>query len=204
LLIESERSRGAALKGVNDPESSLAFYKADFLSLTQKSKLRFHILYSFGYSSMRNYFISSDYTLKEMERLAALRNLEESIRYEPEFYASHIRLGIMYLDLKLKLEAKKYFEMARTTFSKKGLLTNQEFLNSVLCDISFCYANSVPINEHIASDISKNMLKCKTIGKADVECVKRDAEIVEKIATGWPFSVHIKTYIENCSILLTR
>jgi hypothetical protein len=204
LLIESERSRGAALKGVNNPESSLAFYKADFLSLTQKSKLRFHILYSFGYSSMRNYFISSDYTLKEKERLAALRNLEESIRYEPEFYASLIRLGIMYLELNLKLEAKKYFEQARTTFSKKGLLTNQEFLNSVLCEISFCYANSLPINEHLASDISKNMIKCKTIGKADVECVKRDAEIVEKIATGWPFSVHIKTYIENCNFLLTR
>lgn len=87
-----------------------------------------------------------------------------------------IRLGLLELALGEVPDAVRRLEHAKKLFSSKGCLTDQEFLNSLLCDFILQVALSkMGRDMNLPSIHTIEISHCKSVDERDIRCVQRDA-----------------------------
>ena len=214
LEAEANRSLGSALKTspARRLESQKAFEIADLLSIIYDTKLRYTALFSDAYAAMCRYFLEGH---KEGDKREALRNFSDSLSLNPNFYACLIRMAILELALGyfenspiLIEKATKHLYRARDIFSDRGLLTDQEYLNSLLCEYSLAISDERIIVNSLPDPMLAGIALCKRIGKKDVECVRNDAQFLLQIhprrtdARSKKIDGVLKDFIEQCNQLI--
>lgn len=182
VRAEAKRSLGAIRKG-RAHEFELAqkdFALANFLSAIDNTKLAYAALYSDGYASMLRYFHDElGNTPFPKEAYKAHRDFNESITLNPTFYASLIRMGLLEMALGQAEIAAERLRLAKRSFSKRGLLTDQEYLNSILCDLIYIVAaDNLSVYAARPQVWSLGVADCRNVGKKDVLCVKEGAEFL--------------------------
>jgi len=218
VRVEAKRSLGAIRKGrpKEFDQAQKDFTLANFLSSVDNTKLRYAALYSDGYASMLHFFqceIGSDNFPKQGYK--AHRDFSESIALNPTFYASLIRMGLLELALGQANIAEKRLSLAKRSFSKRGLLTDQEYLNSLLCDLIYLVClDDLFLNSRNQNFCYIGISDCKNVGKRDVLCVKEDADFLIKyinkccckqrikILSESGVINNIETFIDKCNNLL--
>jgi len=215
VRVESKRSLGAIRK-TRPGEFAQAqkdFALANFLSSIDNTRLRYASLLSDGYASMLQYFRNKLTEPYLQEAFKAHRDFNEAIALNPTFYACLIRMGLLELALGQTKIAIERLKLAKRSFSKRGLLTDQEYLNSILCDLIFIVADESPAPERPLI-WSLGINDCKNVGKKDVLCVKEDAEFLllwvnehcESLKRQKLKNFHIdddiKIFIEGCNKLI--
>ena len=134
IRVEALRSLGAIMR--NDPElareASEKFLKANFFSVLDNTKLRDRALFSDGYTAMVRYFNFENQAEALEYGFKAHREFSESLSVNPEFYACLVRMGLLEYKLGYLPHASRRLERAKVFFSNRGLLTDLEYLNSIL------------------------------------------------------------------------
>lgn len=217
LLPEAQRSHG-----VTCGRNTAAMEKADYYSIIYGSKLRYHALFSDGYGAMCRYFQengSGNEEERDANKRRALRCFSESLLLAPRFYACLVRMGILEVVLAhtegiqpLQEKARIHLSQAKAVFAEKGLLTDQEYLNSLLCEYAYAVADeTVSPSESIPDPVASGIQHCQRLGKGDVECVRNDAEFlysaVDRTDRSGPgrtsiIGAKLRHFIEECDELL--
>ncbi|MBN2526502.1 MAG: toll/interleukin-1 receptor domain-containing protein [Deltaproteobacteria bacterium] len=176
LLVESERSLGASYRSnpADSDKRQKIFLKAEKHAIQHDTKLRYHALFSDGYAILRDYFRNKDAVFA----LQAYSKLELSVVLNPSFYASLIRISILQVTMGMTDQAKMYLIQARASFSERGLLSDQEYLNSLLCEYTMAIADDGYVVDDIPDAKKEEVYKCQLVGDRDVECVRDDARIL--------------------------
>lgn len=190
IRADSQRSLAALLK--NDPsreiESKEAFALADYFSSVDSTELRFMALFSDGYSALLRFFREDFNTwsgpIPSQHGRTAYLLLKNSIGINAGFYASLIRIALLDLAFETPEIAKRHASLADSLFSQRGLLTDQEYLNSQLClfvalTADYCLNPSSP--PYIPQAYFSGIAECKNIGPRDKRCVQEDFEILKII-----------------------
>jgi sulfatase maturation enzyme AslB (radical SAM superfamily)/tetratricopeptide (TPR) repeat protein len=180
---EAKRSLGAIRKSIPEmsEQAQIDFSEANFLSSIDNTRLRFAALFSDGYSSMLKYFKTYGEKNISKDAYKAHRDFIESIALSRTFYASLIRMGLLELALGQTTTACKHLEEAKRSFSKRGLLTDQEYLNSILCNLIYVVAANIStLYLNLPHVWSLGIAECKNAGMNDVSCVKENAEFLLK------------------------
>ncbi|MEI6529799.1 MAG: TIR domain-containing protein [Candidatus Falkowbacteria bacterium] len=209
---EAKRSLGAIRKSIPEKaeQAEIDFSEANFLSSIDNTSLRFAALFSDGYSSMLKYFQTYGKNILSKEAYKAHRDFNESITLNPTFYASRIRMGLLELTLGQSTTACKHLEQAKRSFSKRGLLTDQEYLNSILCNLIYVVAENNPsLYIQLSPVWSLGIEECKNAGKKDVACVKENAEFLLKFIKKRPrfnnrVVTEVKDFISRCKKLYNK
>jgi len=183
ILCDSLRSKGAIIKKLNKGEAESLFLKSNHLSLLYHTRLRYNSFFSDAYSSLEKYFNTEFDLTSSQEAYKAYHLFFESINYNNDFYASLVRMGLLELSLGYSDSAITRLKRAKSCFSKRGLLTDQEYLNSLLCDLILAAAkneeNQFDIND-IPPIINAGINQCYNVGDKDIKCVINDCKYLEK------------------------
>lgn len=223
IRAESRRSLGAITKNIpgREEESRKHFLISEFLGALDKTFLRYHSLFSEGYASLCNYFTKEygkpDINLPE-EGYKAYKCLSDSIALNDEFYASLIRIALLELAFDRPKYAKAHLMQAKNVFSRRGLLTDQEYLNSILCRLILLYTlyelDKQNFNmSQFSQLLDLNIEDCTKVGARDIQCVQEDAEILKKVIQNKQGTLksdkilakidsHINEFIKGCEELL--
>ncbi|MBN1618480.1 TIR domain-containing protein [Candidatus Dojkabacteria bacterium] len=223
IRAESQRSLGAIKKNIPErkEESRQHFVTSEFLGAMDKTFLRYHSLFSDGYASLLNYFKNEyenpDFRIPE-EGYRAYKCLSDSIALNSEFYASLIRIALLELAFDHVEYAQSHLLQAKSVFSRRGLLTDQEYLNSILCRLIYLYG-LYKVDRHnfdlgnLSQLLDLTIEDCTKVGARDIKCVQEDADILKKIIRHeqrnlvsdkilWNLELHIDEFINECEKLL--
>jgi len=220
IRAEAKRSLGAIRKERPEEieQAQKDFALANFLSSVDNTRLRYACLFSDGYAAMQKYFREEmGKTEFRREAYKAHRDFSESISLNPTFYASLIRMALLELALGHTDVAVERLRIAKRSFSKRGLLTDQEYLNSILCDLIYIVATDPPdANANMPQVWSLGIADCKTVGTKDALCVKEDAGFLLSTISNMPdddkkvkleergILNEVKTFISHCARLAER
>lgn len=221
VRAESQRSLGALKKSMpgSEAESRKHFLISQSLSSMDRTTLRYTSLFSDGYALLLRYF-ADEYgkPILPENGYRAYTYLSDSISLNRQFYASLIRIALLDLAFDRLQEAKDHLLQARRVFSRRGFLTDQEYLNSVLCRILLLYTLYESDKKNFdMGDFSQllglNIESCSNVGRRDIECVRDDVEILRKIISDkyeryeWDvvlryLNLHIDQFVDGCNRLL--
>lgn len=180
VRCESYRGIASAIKEQKDStEDHREYYlKANFYATKDKAASLYSSFFSDGYQALRRYFeCESELRKNSMDGYEAHLKLNLSVHFQPDFYASLIRLSLLELVLGEVQDSYERLKDAKKVFSNKGLLTDQEFLNSLLCDQILHVAKIKSQEDSEVPSIKEiDINHCyKTVDERDIQCVQRDA-----------------------------
>ncbi|MGD8780713.1 MAG: toll/interleukin-1 receptor domain-containing protein [Ignavibacteria bacterium] len=195
ILVEARRSSATIMKKSNDKkiieESEEEFRQANYLANIYQTKLRYHALFSDGYKALVHYF-KTEYNKDTLpiNGWDGHKKLSESVTLNSDFYASLIRLGLLNIALMNIHLARENLKLSNLFFEKRGLLTDQEYLNSILSELLLW---SVSIDPRNPPRIDENqILASRKIGPRDIKCVNDDAKFFGMILENPKFKSYIK------------
>ena len=226
IRAENQRSLGALKKNIpsTETEAQKHFLLSQSLGSIDHTRLRYTSLFSDGYSSLLKYF-DDEYGKENLSEYPeygyrAYMYLSDSIALNEHFYASLVRIALLDLAFGRLQEAKRHLGLARNSFSHRGLLTDQEYLNSIFCSLIYsCVLYGLDPNfdrDDLHQLLSLDIKTCNNIGKRDVECVRDDVKILKKIINHkyqssikdeiilYELVQHIDTFVAGCDSLLQR
>ncbi len=220
IRAESKRSISSIIKRYpsKKEETEVQFLASLFYSSIDNTKLRYTSLFSNGYSYLLKYF-DQEYLENEPNPIYGYQAyilLNDSISLNPYFYASQIRISLLDLAFGNIQLAMSHIDNAKKIFLNKGLLTDQEYLNKVLCDYLLFYIDYEDKSSSIEKKdfsmlVGNNIPSCSNVGYRDIECVMEDMSILEKIilkrkfGEEWcreEFINHIAQFNKQCYELL--
>lgn len=178
ILVEALRSTAAIKKKSNNKvtinKSEEEFLQANYYANKYQTRLRYHSLFSDGYAALINYFKTEfGKNIPPIHGWDAHEKLMASVAINADFYASLIRLGLLNISLLNIKDAEKELKMSNEFFEKRGLLTDQEYLNSLLGEL-LLWAISPNFNKHPNID-QNQILASNKVGLRDIRCVIEDA-----------------------------
>jgi len=190
IIAENQRSLGALKKNIpgKELEAQKHFLLSQCLGSIDQTRLKYTSLFSDGYASLLKYFADEygkDTSQESGNGLRAYMYLSDSIALNRQFYASLVRIALLDLAFGDPQAAKKHLVFAKRSFSSRGLLTDQEYLNSIFCSLAFSYV-LYELNPNFDKDdlyqlLGLDIRTCINVGPRDVECVRDDVKILRKI-----------------------